>query len=323
MTLQEHIRQRFGELFLAHEKESKRVQKSGDEDAIHDLRVASRRILENLRVFQGAMDDGAVRPIRRSLKTWMKASGGVRDLDIAIALAAECPAEAGASWAREWQRKRNRRWSRISAEVTGGALPKSLGNPDRLTPDSASPPQSLIWDYTLSAAQNASLALPLLMDRYVLHGNAIRPPETQAEADDAAYHSFRLRTKRLRYTMESFEAFYPADAYREILARLKSFQQTLGWLHDGEVVAEMLRRSSPPRSLVQEGDAFAAFLELRAATLRQDFHQTWTGFVHPEYQRDLHVFLREAAAEPLPQLARRKAKRESCAPLSPKEQKAS
>ncbi|MDZ7639811.1 MAG: CHAD domain-containing protein [Bryobacterales bacterium] len=55
MTLEEHITQRFEKLFADYRKELARARKRGSEEAVHQLRVASRRILENLKVFEGAI----------------------------------------------------------------------------------------------------------------------------------------------------------------------------------------------------------------------------------------------------------------------------
>jgi CHAD domain-containing protein len=312
MRLQDHIVGRFSALYATHRKELVRVRKNGSEEAIHNLRVASRRILETLRVFDGAIDADVASPVRRALKRWMRLSGSVRDLDIAIALARQCGGGDAMGFGDEWQQKRTQRWDRLQKRLKTKVGAGGFGAPASLVPDSAAPSQSVIWDYSLSAAQNASAALPLLLHRYLLHGNAIPVPDAANPPDDAVYHRFRLRTKRFRYTLEAFETFYPQVPFRELLGRLKNFQQILGWLHDCEVAAELVQRAQghSERTVAHKGQ-LAAFLEARASQLRQDWHEAWLEFAAPDFQRVVYGLLRETAADPLPQPLRKKARQEA------------
>jgi CHAD domain-containing protein len=324
MTLPEHITRRFEKFFADYRKELAHTRKSGSETAVHNLRVASRRILETLRVFQGAIDAGAARPIRRSLKRWMRTSGAIRDLDIAIQLARKCRRGDAVEIASRWKRKRSVRWQRVMPEVLEAAVWKGATRPESLAPESAAPGQSIIWDYSLSAAQNASLALPLLLERYILHGNAVFQSGTCEDGlDDMAYHGFRLRTKRFRYTVESFEGFYPTEPFRELLGRLKHFQQVLGFLHDCEVASELFKstqgkigRESLPGGVAASStetiptSEFSQFLQTRAAELRRQWHQSWQEFANSDSQRSVCTFLHEFASDPHSVPERRKARQE-------------
>ena len=61
-----------------------RAAKAGDEEAIHDLRVAIRRFTQALRVFGQFLPRGKTRKIRRRLKDIMNAAAEVRNRDIAL-----------------------------------------------------------------------------------------------------------------------------------------------------------------------------------------------------------------------------------------------
>src|SRR5262245_18030487 len=74
---------------LAHlEKLKKEIRHTtrhpGDEDAIHDLRVAIRRFTQCLRIFAQFFGDARVRKIRHGLKQVMDRCGAVRNCDIAL-----------------------------------------------------------------------------------------------------------------------------------------------------------------------------------------------------------------------------------------------
>ena len=70
-----------------------RIGKSGDNpDAIHDLRVALRRLSQCLRVFSAFYPGHSWKKIRKALAELMQLAGAVRDRDIALALLAEAGA---------------------------------------------------------------------------------------------------------------------------------------------------------------------------------------------------------------------------------------
>jgi CHAD domain-containing protein len=64
-----------------------RAAREGDEQAIHDIRVAMRRLSRCLKVFAPFYPDGSWKRIRRRISRLLTAAGAVRDCDIAIELA--------------------------------------------------------------------------------------------------------------------------------------------------------------------------------------------------------------------------------------------
>ena len=63
-----------------------RAARDGDPDAIHDVRVAMRRLSRCLRVFAQFYPDNSWKKIRRRIAALMTAAGAVRDCDIALEL---------------------------------------------------------------------------------------------------------------------------------------------------------------------------------------------------------------------------------------------
>lgn len=66
-----------------------RAAQSADADAIHDLRVAVRRLNRCLRVFAQFYPGRSWKRLRRELNVLMDSAGAVRDCDIAVTLLAE------------------------------------------------------------------------------------------------------------------------------------------------------------------------------------------------------------------------------------------
>lgn len=63
-----------------------RAAKEVDEESIHDVRVAMRRLSRCLQVFAPFYPPGSTKKIRRRISALMAAAGAVRDCDIAIEL---------------------------------------------------------------------------------------------------------------------------------------------------------------------------------------------------------------------------------------------
>lgn len=57
-----------------------------DDERVHGLRVAIRRLSQTLRMFEPALPAGVARKIRRKLKRLLRRAGSVRDCDIVLHL---------------------------------------------------------------------------------------------------------------------------------------------------------------------------------------------------------------------------------------------
>jgi CHAD domain-containing protein len=65
-----------------------RAARTGDPDAIHDVRVAMRRLSRCLRVFAPFYPAGPAKKIRRRIADLLAVAGAARDCDVAIELVA-------------------------------------------------------------------------------------------------------------------------------------------------------------------------------------------------------------------------------------------
>jgi CHAD domain-containing protein len=86
MNMRDYVRLQTRILLRHLASQVNRTARAGDADAIHDLRVAVRRLSRCLRVFAQFYPGHSWKPVRRRLAGLMSACGGVRDRDIAIAL---------------------------------------------------------------------------------------------------------------------------------------------------------------------------------------------------------------------------------------------
>ena len=86
MNMREYARLQTRILLRSLASQVNRAAQTGDADAIHDLRVAIRRLSRCLRVFAQFYPGRSWKPVRRRLADLMDACGSVRDRDIAIGL---------------------------------------------------------------------------------------------------------------------------------------------------------------------------------------------------------------------------------------------
>lgn len=124
------------------------------------------------------------------------------------------------------------------------------------------------WDEQASAAQNARDRLPALAQEYFERGREA----AGAEATPAAMHQFRLRTKRLRYTLEMFKGFY-GPGLETCLGRLREVQRLLGDANDCAVTLRLLDGAAPAASPARR--RLEGFLRARAAARLTEFRAHW------------------------------------------------
>ena len=89
MSMRGFVRLQTGILLRRLASQVTRTARTGDAEAIHDLRVAIRRLSRCLRVFAPFYPGHSWKPVRRRLGDLMDACGSVRDRDIAIELLAK------------------------------------------------------------------------------------------------------------------------------------------------------------------------------------------------------------------------------------------
>jgi CHAD domain-containing protein len=211
-----------------------------DAEAVHRARVATRRLREAMPVITPAPwapHDRRTRRARALIRRLTSALGGVRELDVALAMLDEVVAVSpelalGAAAVRALvvpERERHRDEMRADLlKVTPEKLSRRLGP----LVDGASP---------------ADAAMSLTRLRARLERRADRVQEAVAAAG-ALYafdrlHVVRIAVKKLRYVLELVQELSRIRTLR-LVNRLRQAQDLLGRLHDLEVLAAYVRRVS-------------------------------------------------------------------------------
>lgn len=225
------------------EEVAARAAGPADPAALHDLRVALRRLRSTLSALEPLLGGAATEKQRRRLAKAARLTGPARDAEVLLAwlVASRDRLQAPYRGALDWLAERvERRLDRASARLEARALPKlqkalprlvkALG---RTPPSPAQPPPGA--PATLSAA-----LAPLLRARVAALREALR--SVAGVEDGAALHLARLEAKRLRYLLEPLRGAGAADATAAVAA-LKGLQEVLGEWHDAAVAREALAAS--------------------------------------------------------------------------------
>ncbi len=213
-----------------------RLSDPSDAEALHDFRVALRRVRSTLRSFRPLFGDAVPKKLRRRLRRIADATGAARDSEVALAWLRDA-----APRLRDGTRPAVKRLSTLLAaraeEGYGGARRAAEGFPvlgDRL--------RRALSNYTLDASgsdRSPSFG-PAAAGLVLEHAGALADAlgEIHTPADAAQIHRARIAAKRLRYLVEPLRPLVPAAAV--LLDSLKAFQETSGRLHDAHVLGGIL-----------------------------------------------------------------------------------
>lgn len=248
---------------------------------MHDLRVATRRLLATVDCFEGVLRIVRRKKLRKRLKGILRAGREVRDRDIALNLAEKAGIgrasplvirlrrerrEAAAALGTILQRGRYRRFAGrwtprlAAATVAESAVIDPRGRPEgRLTPD---------WIGEDSVTSNARRVLPVLAAGFQAAGCDL----AAGDPSPRDLHSLRLDAKQLRYCLELFrEAWGPG--IRPVLRDLRRLQDRLGTISDCDATEALV--SSGEMGPAGDRHRLVSFLRTRSGLSRDKFLSRW------------------------------------------------
>ncbi len=206
--------------------------RAGSVGALHDMRVAARHLDVLLRVFTGYGPTWAVAS-RGRVRGLIKALGAVRDCDVQIGFLDSTLASLDVEVRKSFVPLRERLVTQ-QAKARSHLL-HTLDSPGI---------QNWIrdWQHHLREAtpgnSRAQGAVTAVVAREVIREQARRLRKRADRIEDSSspedFHEVRIRTKRLRYTLDAFASLYgsAAQEFEHALARL---QTVLGEYHDSAV----------------------------------------------------------------------------------------
>jgi CHAD domain-containing protein len=202
---------------------------AGDEEPVHQLRVAGRRLRVALPLLARKSRGRRLRKARRILRDLTRAAGAGRDLDVLVALfdARLAGLQEVSDEQRELRRRMRKARTRSRRGLAAGILDLNIDGLRRhlrriRSRGTADPDTVLARTRAVREDDGARVlaGLAAVGDRY----------------DPEALHALRRRMRQLRYTAEVEEALTGRGARASAI--WKGLQDAIGALHDAHVLAE-------------------------------------------------------------------------------------
>lgn len=232
------------------------VRDGSDIEAVHDMRVASRRLRAAITVFGPAFSGKQFVRFERDVKAVTRELGAARDLDVMIdtleKMESNLPANEQAGIDHFAQTKRDQRRALQNDVIAALDRVEKRDLPSRwddiaeacLTTDTESagdqpsrpgtPEPGRVVDPDAPITANAGRLVPERVAELLSW-----EPYIQDAARVEELHAMRIAAKRLRYTMELFAPFYNPD-FRTAIGQVKRVQELLGDIHDADVLVPEL-----------------------------------------------------------------------------------
>ncbi len=232
-----------------------------DVEAVHDLRVASRRITQIHRLFKPLLDRTTAQAISLALRDLRQAAGELRDLDvmhehfekwpmhdikIAPLLAMTAPMIA------RYPQQRKKLANKLHHVLTCVSTSAGLRAIDALVTQLKQKKNATffsILDDELSA---------LLSKRHRQFRKSLA--RTAAEQTPHEFHQARIAAKKLRYLLEIADEL-GRPGHQEQLAALKQLQSQLGDMHDADVILSELQAQVARTKQAPIRDAWRSFCQ--------------------------------------------------------------
>ncbi|HEY0739527.1 MAG TPA: CHAD domain-containing protein [Herpetosiphonaceae bacterium] len=207
---------------------------SGDDPhAVHQMRVATRRLRASLQSTAIAYKSKPVDALHKSLRRLTRALGAVRDLDVLLMRLREDVQQLGSDRSVVEQRidqlqvERDAAHNKLAAELRTKRTARMLAQ---------------LNDFLLCQLDEiqAPAELPLLVRHHA--GSAIwreleavqRFETVMPHGSSEQLHELRISCKHLRYTLELFEPALGENAH-ELIKQVEAIQEHLGQIHDADV----------------------------------------------------------------------------------------
>jgi CHAD domain-containing protein len=241
---------------------------SGDEEAIHQLRVSGRRLRIAIRLLAPKPDGHRASRAQRLLQQLTQIAGGGRDLDVLLSIYSKRLEELPS---RSWEQNRFRHRladtrRRARARMVSALLDMEISQlrSDLATLAARSGPDLLVVGERFRALGEHEGEL-LEKDFNTLG----------AVLDITALHDMRRRARRLRYGIEIVDLLFGPDA--GTTKPWKILQELIGVLHDHHVLAEWFQGQATAdetrgnTSLAAAGTAEAAWAHSAMQKLHDEF----------------------------------------------------
>ncbi|MCU1378092.1 MAG: hypothetical protein JWN29_1075 [Acidimicrobiales bacterium] len=250
------------------------VREGGDDEAVHQARVATRRLRSDLRTYRELLDEEWVAPLRTDLKWLADALGEVRDADVLLT-----------------RLQRQLQTLRRPERVVGSALVELLDQQrsaarQRLLDVLGSERYLILLDRVVEASADPATLPAADAPASEVLPRLVRAPWSSLEkaagrlrtsSADEEFHEVRIRAKRARYAAD-VAAIAIGKPARRLAEEVAKVQDVLGEHQDACVARDWLRRSAidvdAPAAFV--AGELSALQDIEAAAHRAAWPAAWS-----------------------------------------------
>ncbi|HXF99661.1 MAG TPA: CHAD domain-containing protein [Bacteroidota bacterium] len=221
-------------------KELARVKKSPTEEAIHDFRVATRRLISTLMIVELLIPEKRVEDLRRRLKKLFDACSPLRDtqvqlltlesqvaqhpeLEMLITILKVREHDLIATIAKKIKKATTAKWGGTMRWIMQ-AVREQFSHP--------------LMHEAATAVVLGAAARTFATAVYFMHGVVATEPRT--------IHQARIAFKKFRYTMEALVPLLP-HLDKDRLRAMDAYQTRMGVIQDAEVLGEVVQRYAAKR----------------------------------------------------------------------------
>ena len=260
------------------------MTEAGDQEYLHQMRVALRRLRSAFRLFAAAVPAQAIEHLATEFKWLADQLGPARDWDVFMTetlppIREAFPGQpALARFAGECARQRGR--ARRKARRAAGS-----SRYQRLMLETAAWLSAEKWLVGSNEPARQALGRPatefassVLKERYAQVRKRGRKLKQRSGAE---LHRLRIAVKKLRYAADFFATLFDPKGVRGMLSHLARLQNILGAMNDAATVEALVRGAADPKSgraLSEARGIVLGWSHGRALTLRRELRAAWKSF---------------------------------------------
>jgi inorganic triphosphatase YgiF len=198
-----------------------------DPDALHQARVAMRRLRTGFSLFRPAVRQGSVEPLRRELRDFIKPFGEARNLDVFLDTYGD---ELGWRDRRKLKSARTDAYDQVIDALTGQRCRWMFLDLVEWT-------ASQDWRKNMSSEPIGAFSARQLDAAWK---KVRRRASKVGDLKEQQLHRLRIDIKKLRYTVEFLAPLYRKKHVRKFSSSLEAMQDCLGLIHDDMVSRQIV-----------------------------------------------------------------------------------
>jgi len=224
------------------------VFESNDSEAVHDMRVASRRLRQALTLFKDYYPSLSRKRISKKVRSLTRILALPREMDVNAQLLRSFGLNGGLvlqtthehllSWCEREQNRLRCRMLKALKKLDLCQLDSDIrrwghvgrGHPREESNGNSGPPLATFLSQ-----------LPVLLAAKASPVLAFRPAAPSLESDEAL-HQLRISTKKLRYALELIKPLLPEGEISPPIDRCRSLQELLGKIHDAAALIQLIQQ---------------------------------------------------------------------------------